>query len=313
MSAFLQQFVFLFWNVVLPILGIAACGFVIMRRHPLDLNTLAKIQVNLFMPCFMVSRVAQSDLNWSQINSIVWAMVLAEILLGLPLFLYLRMRGTPPASLSVILISAVVFNSGNYGIPLAERAFPNAGGAVQALILLVSNVTIWGLGYVLLASSNGGLKKAFNEFVRTPLFASLVLALVLKAGNWQLVEPVKYGLDTIAGGLVPVALFTLGAQLATRVRWPHWRKVGPVLVMKLILFPAVMALAVWILGLWPWPGAMLILAASAPSAVNTFILAIELKADHELAAECVFWTTVISMVTVTLTLTLLRAYGGGPS
>ncbi len=303
---------FLFWNVVLPILGIAACGFVIMRRHPLDLNTLAKIQVNLFMPCFMVSRVAASDLNWSQINSIVWAMVLAEILLGLPLFLYLRARGTPPASLSVILISAVVFNSGNYGIPLAERAFPGRGGAVQALILLVSNVTIWGLGYMLLASSNGGMKKAFNEFIRTPLFASLIIALLLKATNWRLPEPVEYSLNTIAGGLVPVALFTLGAQLATRVRWPHWRKVGPVLAMKLVLFPVVMALTVWQLGLWPWPGAMLILAASAPSAVNTFILAIELKADHELAAECVFWTTVISVVTVTMTLTVLTACGGKP-
>lgn len=312
MSAFVREFVFLFWNVVLPILGIAACGFAIMRRHALDLNTLAKIQVNLLMPCFMVSRVAASDLNWSQISSIIWAMVLAEAMLGVPLYLYLRARRTHPASLSVILISAVVFNSGNYGIPLAERAFPGKGGAVQALILLVSNVTIWGLGYLLLASSNGGLRKAFGEFLRTPLFASLVLALALKSMNWKLADPVQYGLDTIAGGLVPVALFTLGAQLATRVRWPRWRKVGPVLVLKLLAFPAVMALAVWWLGLWPWPGAMLILAASAPSAVNTFILAIELKADHELAAECVFWTTVASMFTVTMTLTVIVACGGRP-
>lgn len=130
--------------------------------------------------------------------------------------------------------------------------------------------------------------------------------------NMRQIEPVEYSLNTIAGGLVPVALFTLGAQLATRVRWPHWRKVGPVLAMKLVLFPVVMALTVYWLGLWPWPGAMLILAASAPSAVNTFILAIELKADHELAAECVFWTTVISMVTVTMTLTVLTACGGKP-
>jgi len=166
---------------------------------------------------------------------------------------------------------------------------------------------------LLLASSNGGIRKAFGEFLRTPLFASLVLALILKSTDWKLAEPVQYGLDTIAGGLVPVALFTLGAQLATRVHWPRWRKVGPVLVMKLVLFPAVMALAVHWLDLWPWPGAMLILAASAPSAVNTFILAIELRADHELAAKCVFWTTVLSMFTVTLTLTLVVACGGSPA
>ena len=127
MTALFTQFVFLFWEVVLPILGIAGCGFLIKRRYPLDLNTLAKIQVNLFMPCFMVSRVAGSNLNWGQISSVVWAMVIAEFALGLPLWLLLRKRSIPPESLSVILISAVVFNSGNFGIPLAERAFGGAG------------------------------------------------------------------------------------------------------------------------------------------------------------------------------------------
>jgi predicted permease len=71
-------------------------------------------------------------------------------------------------------------------------------------------------------------------------------------------------------------------------------------------------LAVWALDLWPWPGAQLILAAAAPTAINTLLLTVELDGDADSAAECVFWTTVFSAITVTITLVVLRYYGGGP-
>jgi malate permease and related proteins len=64
------------------------------------------------------------------------------------------------------------------------------------------------------------------------------------------------------------------------------------------------------MGLWPWPGAMLIVASAGPSAVNTLLLAIEQDGDVELAADCVFWTTLVSSITVTLVLALVRMCGG---
>ncbi|MCX7800991.1 MAG: AEC family transporter [Fimbriimonadales bacterium] len=309
---FLNQFVFLFWDVVLPILLIAACGFALERKRPLAMQTLTALQVNVFMPAFMVARVAESDLSWGEMGFVVAAMLLATLAMGAPVWLLLRRRRVAVGSAAVLVLAAAVFNSGNFGIPLAERAYGRAGGGVQALVLLVSNIAMWLGGYLLLASANGGIRKALGEYVRTPLFASLALALALKAGDWRLPNPIQFSLDSIAGGLVPVALMTLGAQLASRVRWPRWRAVAPVLAAKLLAMPAVMGLVVWALGLWPWPGAMLVVAASAPSAVNTFILALELDADSELAAECVFWTTVLSAITVTLALTVVKSLGGHP-
>ena len=116
----------------------------------------------------------------------------------------------------------------------------------------------------------------------------------------------------VADGLVPLALVTLGAQLAQNARWPRWRVVTPLLVAKLLILPALMAGVVFGFGLWPWPGAMLITAAAAPTAINTLLLTLEQKGDAELAADCVFWTTLFSALTVTLVLALVKALGGGP-
>ena len=72
------------------------------------------------------------------------------------------------------------------------------------------------------------------------------------------------------------------------------------------------AVVVWALKLWPWPGALIVVAAAGPTAVNVLLLAIEEDSDVELAAECVFWTTLLSAITVTAVLTLVISLGGIP-
>jgi predicted permease len=58
--------------------------------------------------------------------------------------------------------------------------------------------------------------------------------------------------------------------------------------------------------LWPWPAELLVLTASVPTAVNTLLLTLELGGDAQLSADCVFWTTVCSCVTITGWLIFLR-------
>jgi predicted permease len=310
--AFLRSLAYLFWDIVLPILVMAAAGFAAQRRFKLDLASISKLQLNIFVPAFMCVRVSESSLTWADIGLVVGAMLAAETALALPVWWVVRRRGIAPGSAAVLVLASVVFNSGNFGIPLAERAYPGYGGSVQALVLMTSNLTIWALGYMLLSAAAVGRRGAVMGFLKTPLFFSLVMALLLKGTRWPLPTPIKYPLETLAAGLVPLALLMLGAQLSMRVRAPHWRRVLPVMGLKLVGLPLVMAVVVRLLGLWPWPGAMLIVAASAPTAVNSFLLALELKGDSELAAECVFWTTLFSALTVTTTLAIVKGLGGGP-
>jgi predicted permease len=118
----------------------------------------------------------------------------------------------------------------------------------------------------------------------------------------------------LADGLVPIALVTLGAQLASNPRWPRWKPIGLVLILRLLLSPLQMAALLFLLhktgyhqvDLWPWPAELLILTASVPTAVNTLLLTLEIGGDAELAADCVFWTTIVSCLTITAWLVILR-------
>jgi malate permease and related proteins len=310
---FWSQTGILFSTVLIPILLIVGAGALVQRYHPLDMGTLSKIQIYLFVPVFLFYYVYTSTLGWRDVLGIAGAAMLAQWALGLPLFWFLKKRGVRREALAVILLSATLFNAGNFGVPVAVRAYGEAGGEVQAIILLVANLSLWALGYGLMASMTGrGAKEAIAGYFRLPMFYLMVLAFALRGLNIPLPEPILYAAKLVAQGLVPIALMTLGAQLARQARKPRWRAVAPVLFLKLLALPAVTAAVVFLMGLWPWPGAMLIVASAGPSAVNTLLLAIEQDGDVELAADCVFWTTLLSAVTVTLVLAVVRLSGGMP-
>ena len=310
---FLVQTGGLFSKVLLPVLLIVAAGAVVQRFYKLDMQTLSRLQIYLFVPVFLFYHLYTSTLSLGDIAGIAGTVLLAKLCLAVPLYLLLRRLQVRHKTLAVVLLSSAIFNAGNFGIPVSVRAFGAAGGAVQSVIVMVSNLSLWGIGYAAMATITGsGLKNAVIAYLKLPMFYMLVLAFALRGLHLALPEPVLYSLKLIADGLVATALITLGAQLALQARWPRWRVVLPVAAFKLLLMPAITAGIVWSLGMWPWPGAGIVLAAAGPTAVNTMLLAIEQKGDVELAAECVFWTTLLSAITVTIVLTILNLYGGAP-
>jgi len=298
----------IFATVLLPILVIVGLGALVQRFRALDMTTLSRVQVYLFVPVFLFVRVFDSRLSPRESLYVAAAAFGAQALLAAPLWYLLVRKRVARETAGSVLLSAVLFNAGNFGIPVAERAFGSQGGAVQAIIVMVANLTLWGMGYALMAAASGQkIGATLAGYFKLPMVYALLVAFALRGLGVRLPSPFSYSLHLVADGLVPLALVTLGAQLARQARWPRWRTVVPILTLKLIALPVVTAVVVVLTGLWPWPGACLIVASAGPTAVNTLLLAIEQNGDVELAADCVFWTTLCATVTVTITLAVVLA------
>jgi predicted permease len=319
----IQQTLEIFLQVILPILVIIGLGALIQRFFPLHLPTLSKINIYLLVPIFLFVRVYTADLSWGQMGGIVLAVIIPLVILGPPLLGVMRQAKVQPDTIAAILVGGLIFNAGNFGIPVAELHYGQAGGQVQALVAMTSNLCIWCLAYIVIAiaQGKGGWSAAVGYF-KLPMFYVLILAFGLRLLREQgvtmptwaapAIKPIWTSMEMVALAVIPMALITLGAQLAQQARWPNWRIIGPIMLLKLIAVPAVTAVVVWMMGLWPWPGAMIIVAASAPTAVNILLLTIELEGDAHTAADSVFWTTLFSAITVTICMAIVDAAGGGP-
>jgi predicted permease len=315
-------------NILLPILVLITLGAWLRAQFSLDLGTLGKVNIYLFVPAFVYERVATSVLPWSDMGGVVLITIVQAFVLGLVVWGLGRLLRVDRMTLAAVAIAVMFYNSANFGLPLAELAYPGTdppkdGGAVQAFVVLTQNVLTFTVGLAIAAAAGAARwTEIFGKMLRLPVLYMLVAALVTRAligGDPSrlpifIAKPASY----LSAGLVPVALITLGAQLAANPRWPRWRAISFVLGLRLIFGPILMIgmlylfkLSGWkALDLWPWPAELLILTAGVPTAVNTLLLTLELEGDAELAADCVFWTTVFSCVTIVGWLLVLRYWFG---
>ena len=352
-------------DVLAPILVMMGAGALLRWRFHIDLATLSKLNIYLLAPAFVFDKVSTSTLSWEEMGGVVTISLVQVATLGLLVWGVGLMLRVKRQTLAAVVMAVIFYNSGNYGLPLAELAYPKGsgfgvqgsgnvesiagtgavsssasspeprtpnpepskdGGAVQAFVLMTQNVLGYTLGLAIAGfahpSEKGSMKNLWR-ILRLPVLPMLVVAL---AARWWLQIDPSHALPLaitkpagyLSAALVPIALATLGAQLASKPRWPRWKPVSLVLVLRLLFGPIQMALLLWgfhLLGwravdLWPWPAELLILTAAVPTAVSTMFLTLELEGDTDLAADCVFWTTVLSCVTIPFWLALLRGYFG---
>ena len=120
----------------------------------------------------------------------------------------------------------------------------------------------------------------------------------------------SFPLRSLAGALVPIMLVAPGSTTspaapagAGGARW------CPSPSSSSWPCPHLIGVAAYAFGLWPWPGAHLIIGAAAPTAVNTLILTTKLDGDAELTGDVVFWTTIFSGITVAGVIAVVTALG----
>jgi len=324
----LQQIGHIFQNIVLPILLTVGVGALLQRFRPVSMETLTRVTLWILVPSFLIVKIYDSNIPWDEIGLIAMVYTVSIGALGVLLFGVLRGVSVHKETVAGTLLGGLVFNAGNFGVPVAYLLYveggtvfagqpdPQQGMQVQALVVMLSNLMIWCVGYMVLALAKGGTARDALGIFRLPMPYALVTAFVLRAVRLHIFNGVdflptwvSFPLRSFTDALVPMMLIALGAQLAIGARWPKWKTVLPIASVKLLAVPAVTALAVYWFNLWPWPGAQLIIGAAAPTAINTLILTLELDGDAELAGDVVFWTTVFSSVTVAGIIALVVALG----
>jgi predicted permease len=325
-------------DILAPILLLVALGALMRRKFNVDIPTLTKLNIYLFVPAFIFHVVSRGKLSWAEMGGVMLVTAVNVIALGLVVWGIGRMLGARRPTVAAVALAVMFYNSGNYGLPLAALAFPGRGGAgagggardgaaVQAFVVFAMNILTFTVGLAIAASAGAGHWTAgLAKVFRLPMLPTVAAALLARAWlgadpSRQLPVAIAKPAEYLADGLIPLALVTLGAQLADNPRWPRWSPVGLVVLLRLVYGPVQMAALLYgfhVIGwrpldLWGvdgWPAASLILTAGVPTAVNTLLMVLEVGGETELAADSVFWTTVLSCVTMTGWLVVVRVWMG---
>jgi malonate transporter and related proteins len=262
-------------------------------------------------------------------------------LLDLPLFLvYFACAMTMVSfTLAVTLSRRIRWNDGALGALVA--AFPNTGfmgvpllvallgaqAAGPAIVTITCDMIITTslcVGLSRLDDANGqGAWRAFQMALKgvfsNPMPWAIVLGALASANGFTLPSMLDTTIGLLAQAASPVALFTIGTVLARSVlqtkadRAHHvpWQDYVPVALLKLILHPLLVMLAMLIARRLGAPIDMfaitvVVLVASLPSASNVSMLAERMGANNGRIARIILVSTILAFPTFSLMVKLLR-------
>ncbi len=296
------------WVVIAPIFLLLGLGFGVQKRLGFDIKTLTRLNFWVFVPAFLWVRVLESRLSSHSIVLVVAHFLILGVVLFVLTWNVARFIGADRGLQRAMTSSVLFYNAGNYGVPAAQLAFGAAGLSIQAIVMMLQNTTNFTVGLGLHAGAKHSSRKRETLIAiwKLPMLQTLALALLWRFSGWPVPTPFNTAVHYLSDGLVPIALVTLGAQLATLKSFKLDLPIAVTLVLRLVLAPI---LAFGLARLMQMPHALtqsLVVAAGFPVAVNSALLAIEYDNEAEYSSAVVFYSTLLSIFTVSATIFLMR-------
>lgn len=263
-----------------------------------------KLVINISLPAQIITAfISNRGIVSNQEVLFVFAIAAGiYVIYGILAVLFVYLLRVPKEKKGTYMFMTMFGNIGFMGFPVITAIF-GEGAMIYAVICnVVFNLLVYSVGITLIGKQEGGTKFNPRRLVNMPLLAA-TLSIILYFTGMSLPAQVMTSLDYMGNVTTPVAMLILGSTIAgmpIKKLFDEWR-IYIFSVLKLLVIPLVV---IWVLNQLPMnlellKGTLIVLAAM-PVATNTTMLAIEYDGDVQLASKGIFFTTVLSILTIPL-------------
>jgi hypothetical protein len=293
------------YNVLAPIFLIIGLAVLIDRLFAPDARAFSRAVVYLFHPCLVFGGIAGSDLQAEELGQIVAVALVSSLLMAAIGWGLARLMRFERKLESAFVMCVVLVNAGNYGLPLNQFAFGEAGLQRAIVFYVVTSVISNTVGVYLASRGEASIKQSLLNVLAVPLPYATALGFVVNFARMDLPLPVDRVVTLLGQAAVPTMLLILGLQLSrTSVRG----RMGPIALAtatRLGVAPLVALGLVSLLGMSGIARQVCIVEASMPTAVMSGVLATEFGSDAEFATAVILVSTLASIVTLSILLSLV--------
>ncbi len=299
---------------MLSLFLIMAVGYVLYKTHKIDDTATVwytRLVLNVSLPAQIITSFVESrdEVTNGEVLRVFGLSALLYALFALVGFLFNRITRVPKEERGTYMFMSLFGNVGFMGFPVITTIF-GQGALIYAVIFnVVFNVLVYSIGILFISGAKNGVRLNPKLLINMPFLSAMVSVTLFFLGV-SFPEAVTVSLGYLGNLTTPVAMLILGATIASmpvRELFDDWR-----VYLFTAVRLAVMPLAAFALlrGLRLSDdvvrGVMIVLAAM-PVATNTTMLAIEYHGNRRLASRGIFFSTVLSVVTIPLVAMLCAA------
>lgn len=289
-------------TVLLPIFIMIIIGYILQKKFSLDLKTLAKLNIYIFVPGFIFVKFYKTNFEIKLLLYIVLFFIIYIIILyGIGKLL--TYFGTKDKGEATTLTNSILFfNSGNYGVPVNDLVFKGdpLAMSVQVIVLSLQNIFTFSYGIFSIQAVHIGKIKAMLGYFKMPVLYALIFAIILNYGNVTIPKFIWTPANYIADAMIAIALILLGAQIANIKFSFKWSSSYVFIFVRLFVGPVIALVIIKLMGLEGIIAQALFITSAMPTSVNSSVIAQEYDNYPELAAELVFLSTLLSAITVVI-------------
>ncbi len=294
-----------FLNVVTPVFILVVIGYFVGPRLKIEARSLSRTAYFVFIPAFVFNIISEAKIDSGLALQMLSFILVAQIAVALLGFLVGKaLRQSREITAAFVLI-ATFGNVGNFGLPLIVFRLGESA-RTYATVYFVATVFISFVICVGVASwaRSGGVTAVFSVF-KTPALIALMPALVFNITDVEVPIFLSRLSGLLGQAMIPVMLITLGVQMGEITKIKINFNVFAASTVRLIGGPVLALLIVPYFGLEGLERSTGILQAAMPAAVLASIIALEYKLLPEFVTTTVLFSTLYSVLTLTVILTFI--------
>ena len=292
------------YETILAIVLMIIIGYICRRFDFLkaeDTPTLNKIVVYIAIPALIFLAMYHADLsNIETFGTITFTIIILGILSGIVAYLFSRFRGYSSKTRWGVVATSTLSNSGFLGYPVTLGVF-GTEGLVRAVFCDVGNTMLFiALGIFFLILYGGSYRDIIKRSILFPPLLAVICGVLANLIHLPLGSVITSTLDYLSGAAIPIIMISLGLSLEFKGIKEYFDVASFVSVLKLIISPMIAMVIVGLVGLSGLDRTVAIVEAGMPSAMLSLVLAINYQLDVKATAACIFLSTTLSVISITV-------------
>ena len=294
-----------FTDIVLPVVIVIILGMALRFFRKTSVEPISQAALYLFSPALVFLGLAQTDLPLESMGKIV----AFGLLFSIAMYLIARASGfalrLDRNLQSSLLMSVLFMNAGNLSLPIVKLAFGDAGLDRALVFFALIALLVATFGVYIAARGNQGGMASLKAVAVQPIAYAATAGLALNVLDVSLPELVLRPTELLANAAFPAMLLVLGGTLVGLRTIHEWKMVTVATALRLWVGMGIGFLLLKLLGVDELTRNVLLVQASAPTAVIVIVLATEFNARPAMATGVVVVSTILSMPTLTILLAVL--------
>jgi predicted permease len=303
---------------------IALGWFISFRRHisENDISFLNRLCFRYLLPFHLFNSTAAIDFSAEFSPRLIVFCSLAIFMIMMLSWIVFALTVKDREKRCILIVSSFRSNNIIYALPMAANLFGSAGVKVAAMLMPLTIILFNFFSVAIMVyhapgeTPEGGadrpgaiLRRTAIDIIRNPLIIGSVLGIVFSLTGIPLPQFARSGINMVASTGTPLALILLGAQIDFKQLAGNLGPAFGACLLRLVIVPAILVPLFALVGFrGPELGALMV-AFSAPCAVNNLIMARNYRINPIFAAQTVYLSTTFSLLTMFCYISLLRGLG----